>query len=90
MTLRIHTLRSASSQPANYKATTVAETWGFNGQSKRVAQEFRSDGIAVHVPEDATARLRTCVKQLVVLAACWGFPAAWAQWLIVRGGLVHA
>lgn len=37
-----------------------------------------------------SARLRYCVKQQIVFAACWGLPAAWAQWLIARGGLVHA
>jgi hypothetical protein len=33
--------------------------------------------------------LRSCVEHLIVFAACWGLPAAWAQWLIARGGLVH-
>ena len=35
-------------------------------------------------------RLRGCIKGVIVNAACWGFPASWAQWLIQRGGLRDA
>jgi hypothetical protein len=35
-------------------------------------------------------RLRAIAKNLIVSAACWGFPASWAQWLIERGGLTDA
>lgn len=32
---------------------------------------------------------RRTIKRFVVILACWGFPAAWAQWLLDRGGLTH-
>ena len=35
-------------------------------------------------------QLRGCIKCVIVTAACWGFPASWAQWLIQRGGLCNA
>lgn len=35
-------------------------------------------------------RLRAFIKSLIVVAACWGFPASWACWLIQRGGLRDA
>ena len=35
-------------------------------------------------------RLRGCIKNVIVNAACWGFPASWAQWLVRRGGLRDA
>lgn len=36
------------------------------------------------------AQARRTIKRFVVILACWGFPAAWAQWLLDRGGLTHA
>lgn len=35
-------------------------------------------------------RMRASIKRLIVVAACWGFPASWACWLIERGGLRDA
>jgi len=32
---------------------------------------------------------RRTIKRLIVLATIWGFPTAWAQWLLDRGGLTN-
>lgn len=35
-------------------------------------------------------RARSTAKRIIVTAACWGFPAAWAEKLISWGGLRNA
>jgi len=52
-------------------------------------------GLAQAVSLDCAARshggqARRTIKRCIVILACWGFPAAWAQWLLDRGRLTHA
>jgi hypothetical protein len=53
--------------------------------------------VAAGAPEECnqvgrahSASARAIIKRAIVLAACWGFPATWAAWLIERGGLRDA
>lgn len=59
---------------------------GFSEQGTTDTFDFRADARALQAVAQA---LRRRAKRLIVLAACWGFPAAWAHWLIERGGLKH-
>lgn len=59
----------------------------------RTAQGFK--GLAQQVSLDSRAgshggQARRTIKRCIVILACWGFPAAWAQWLLDRGGLTNA
>lgn len=49
----------------------------------------RGRGVKSELNEDFRTAIRSGAKRLIVLAACWGFPAAWAHWLIERGGLAN-
>lgn len=60
---------------------------GFRAQGTTTdTGDFRADAHALQAVAQA---LRRRAKRLIVLAACWGFPATWAHWLIERGGLKH-
>lgn len=50
--------------------------------------DFALSGLGDQVP--TRDRLRSAAKRLIVVAACWGFPASWAHELIQRGGLRDA
>jgi len=52
-------------------------------RAEQAAQAARSHD------DDYAQATRRRIKRLIVLAACWGFPAAWADWLIQHGGLKH-
>lgn len=56
------------------------------GQVESQAQSVSFNCPARRAPDQA----RRSIKNLIVLAALWGFPAAWATWLLNRTGLTHA
>ncbi len=67
-----------ASTPANDNARRQP---GVRGQAHQVSLNCRA--------QPAGGQARRTIKCLIVLAACWGFPAAWAQWLIDRARLTH-
>ncbi len=71
-----------ANSPTSDEAPAGRTAQGFKGQAQSVFLDCRVQ------PASGQAARRT-IKHLIVLAACWGFPAAWAQWLIERGGLSH-
>jgi len=65
---------------------------GFRGQASSVERDYCDTARTDQTPllgDDCKQALRSGIKRLIVFAACWGFPAEWAQWLIQRGGLTH-
>ena len=65
---------------------------GFRGQAITDKRDCRGIDQAEQARsyDDGNAQAwRSAIKRLIVLAACWGFPAEWAQWLIERGGLTY-
>lgn len=75
--------------PNNEKGPTVAavapqETTNSEGLNSP------ADGISWQAPRRWRSALRGRAKHGIVTAACWGFPATWARWMIVRGGLGDA
>lgn len=84
-------LEAAELTPRNDQSPGVAAE-GFRGQANSVERDYCGTAPTDQAPSlvgDCTQALRSAVKRLIVLAACWGFPAEWAQWLIQRGGLTH-
>lgn len=70
-----------ASAPTSDEAPAGRTAQGFKGQAHQVSLECRA--------HRASRQARRTIKRLIVLAACWGFPAAWAQWLIDRARLTH-
>lgn len=65
---------------------------GTEGRAQGIAnkRDYRGAEQAARSDDDGFAQAtRRGIKRLIVLAACWGFPAAWADWLIQRGELKH-
>lgn len=55
-----------------------------------VDQDGDPAALSLHNPLSLHDRLRGRIKCVIVTAACWGFSASLAEWLIQRGGLSDA
>ena len=87
MSHALHADKAGRGTPTNDRRPTVVATVA-PGENKR---EESADCLPNVIAEQAWRdRLRGGIKTAIVAAACRGFPATWAHWLIVRGGLRDA
>ena len=89
MTHALHAQQAGHATPNNEKGPTVAAV-APQKSTQSESPDSEADVSARQVAQSKRARLRTTAKRVIVTAACWGFPASWAHWLIARGGLADA
>ena len=87
MTHAFHAQQAGHATPNNEKGPTVAAV---APQENSEGLNSSADGISWQAPRRWRSALRASAKHGIVTAACWGFPATWAHWMIVRGGLGDA
>ena len=89
MTNVLHARRARQGASNNDEGPTVAAV-ALQKSTQDESSNHRADAFTEQAVPTWRDRLRGGVKRAIVTAACWGFPAPWAHWLIVRGGLRDA